>query len=106
MPPHFRPPTALLNCDKNHLRWPGPFDTGFLSPQPPGVVGAGPVVEELIRDWDQRELVLFFFGWLVACLKDQPRSSASPKKDTTSGCFLPSRCEWGVWKRPPNAATY
>ena len=25
------------------LRWPGPFGTGFLSPQPPGAVGIGPV---------------------------------------------------------------
>src|ERR1700722_19693547 len=43
IPPHFRLPTALLNCDKTVLRWPGPFGSGFLSPQPPGVVGIGPV---------------------------------------------------------------
>jgi hypothetical protein len=49
MPPHFRLSGALLNCEKNRLRWPGPFDTGFLSPQPPGVVGTGPIAEELIR---------------------------------------------------------
>src|SRR6266436_10205842 len=41
--PNFRPATALLDCDKQSLRWPGPFGPGFLSPQPPGVVGIGPV---------------------------------------------------------------
>ena len=41
--PNFRPATALLNCDKKLLRWPGPFSSGFLSPQPPGAVGIGPV---------------------------------------------------------------
>ncbi len=41
--PNFRPATALLNCDKESLRWPGPFSPGFLSPQPPGAVGIGPV---------------------------------------------------------------
>jgi len=49
MPPHFCLVGAALECEKNHLRWPGPFDAGFLSPQPPGVVGIGPVAEELIR---------------------------------------------------------
>jgi hypothetical protein len=41
--PNFRLSTALLDCEKETLRWPGPFDSGFLSPQPPGVVGTGPV---------------------------------------------------------------
>src|ERR1700682_3791778 len=41
--PNFRPATALLDCDKRNLRWPGPFGSGFLSPQPPGVVRIGPV---------------------------------------------------------------
>jgi hypothetical protein len=41
--PNFRPATALLDCDKQSLRWPGPFSSGFLSPQPPGAVGIGPV---------------------------------------------------------------
>jgi hypothetical protein len=50
MPPHFRLLGAVLDCEKNHLRWPGPFDTGFLSPQPPGVVGIGPIAEELTRN--------------------------------------------------------
>src|ERR1700761_343148 len=43
MPPYFCPATALLGCDNIVLRWPGPFGSGFLSPQPPGVVGIGPV---------------------------------------------------------------
>src|SRR6202035_318524 len=47
IPPHFRLPTALLNCDNTVLRWPGPFGLGFLSPQPPGVVGIGPVRREV-----------------------------------------------------------
>jgi len=48
MPPYFRPSTALLNCDKEILRWPGPFDTGFLSPQPPGVAGIGSIAVQII----------------------------------------------------------
>ena len=43
IPPNFRQPTAPLACENIILRWPGPFGTGFLSPQPPGVVGIGPV---------------------------------------------------------------
>ena len=41
--PNFRQATAHLDCEKRTLRWPGPFGSGFLSPQPPGVVGIGPV---------------------------------------------------------------
>ena len=62
IPPNFRPPTALLNCDKRGLRWPGPLETGFLSPQPPGDVGIGPIAEKFIPILGQRELVLFLFG--------------------------------------------
>lgn len=43
MPPHFRPANAALNCEKETVRWPGPFGSGFLSPQPPGIVRIGPV---------------------------------------------------------------
>src|SRR5258706_12304930 len=43
IPPNFRPATAQLDCDKRILRWPGPFGSGFLSPQPPGAVRIGPV---------------------------------------------------------------
>ena len=41
--PHFRQAPAPLGCEKIILRWPGPFGSGFLSPQPPGAVGIGPV---------------------------------------------------------------
>ena len=43
IPPNFRQSSAHLDCEKRLLRWPGPFGPGFLSPQPPGVVGIGPV---------------------------------------------------------------
>ena len=59
--PNFRPATAVLNCDKESLRWPGPFSTGFLSPQPPGAVGIGPVRRIVYPILGQRELVLFLF---------------------------------------------
>jgi hypothetical protein len=48
IPPHFRQPTAPLNCNKDTLRWPDPFGPGFLSPQPPGVVGVGSLAEQII----------------------------------------------------------
>ena len=66
MPPYFRPSTALLNCEKEILRWPGPFDTGFLSPQPPGVAGIGSIAEQIIP-LGQRELVLFLFEYPRRC---------------------------------------
>ena len=42
MPPHFGQPPASLTWEKRILRWSGSFGFGFLSPQPPGIVGAGP----------------------------------------------------------------
>ena len=45
IPPHFRQAPALLSCDKYMVRWPGPFGSGFLSPQPPGIVGIGPIAQ-------------------------------------------------------------
>src|ERR1700692_2803755 len=60
--PYFCPATALLDCENKALRWPGPFDSGFLSPQPPGVVGIGPVRSKFIPILGQRELVLFLLG--------------------------------------------
>lgn len=65
IPPNFRQATALLGCEKIILRWPGPFDSGFLSPQPPGVVGIGPVRRKFIPTLGQRELVLLFLRDLV-----------------------------------------
>jgi hypothetical protein len=59
--PHFRPSTALPDCKKEALRWPGPFGSGFLSPQPPGAVGIGPVRSKY-PTLGQRELALFVFG--------------------------------------------
>jgi hypothetical protein len=62
IPPYFRPPPAVLNCENILLRWPGPFGPGFLSPQPPGVVGIGPVRRIVYPTLGQRKLVLFLFG--------------------------------------------
>src|SRR5579872_5665311 len=41
IPPHFCPAPALLNWEKKTLRWPDPFGSGFLSPQPPESLGSG-----------------------------------------------------------------
>jgi hypothetical protein len=59
--PNFRPATALPDCKKEALRWPGPFGSGFLSPQPPGAVGIGPVRRKY-PTLGQRKLVLFLGG--------------------------------------------
>src|SRR5450756_386515 len=63
IPPHFRQPTAVLDCDKTILRWPGPFGSGFLSPQPPGAVGIGPVSQDrLTPHWANESWSFFFWG--------------------------------------------
>jgi len=67
MPPYFRPSTALLNCDKEILRWPGPFDTGFLSPQPPGVAGIGSIAVQIIPYWANASWSFFFFRHPLRC---------------------------------------
>ena len=67
MPPYFRPSTALLNCDKETLRWPGPFDTGFLSPQPPGVAGIGSIAVQIIPYWANASWSFFFFRHPLRC---------------------------------------
>jgi hypothetical protein len=65
LPPHFRPSPAPLTCEDIVLRWPGPFGSGFLSPQPPGAVGIGPVRRGVKSSTlGQRKLVLFAFGTL------------------------------------------
>ena len=62
LPPHFRPSPAPLTCEDIVLRWPGPFGSGFLSPQPPGAVGIGPVRRGVKSSTlGQRKLVLFAF---------------------------------------------
>jgi hypothetical protein len=79
--PHFRQPRAPLGCDKKILRWPGPFGSGFLSPQPPGAVGIGPVRRgSSIPILGQRELVLFR---LRIRFKDRSRSSLGTTKSVT-----------------------
>jgi hypothetical protein len=63
--PNFRPATALLDCDKQSLRWPGPFSSGFLSPQPPGAVGIGPVRRIVYPPpWANESWSFFFWGML------------------------------------------
>jgi hypothetical protein len=63
IPPHFRQSTAVLRCEKIILRWPGPFGSGFLSPQPPGAVGIGPVSQEsLSPHWANESWSFFFLG--------------------------------------------
>src|SRR5258707_15874895 len=62
--PYFCQPPAPLGCDNITLRWPGPFGSGFLSPQPPGAVGIGPVRRGEIPNSGQRKLVLFRFWGL------------------------------------------
>ena len=44
----------------NALRWPGSFGFGFLSPQPPGIVGTGPNAE--IPHWANVSWSFFFLG--------------------------------------------
>jgi hypothetical protein len=43
MTPYFCPRRAPESRHKTTVRWPGPFGSGFLSPQPPGAVGIGPI---------------------------------------------------------------
>jgi hypothetical protein len=64
IPPYFRQATAPLGCDKILLRWPGPFGTGFLSPQPPGVVGIGPVRRIVYPHTGPTKVGPFSFGVL------------------------------------------
>src|ERR1700761_2554326 len=58
--PLFRQPPAALDCEISALRWPGSFGFGFLSPQPPGIVGTGPSA----ANKGQRELALLFCALL------------------------------------------
>src|SRR6201989_1741461 len=62
--PNFRQSTALLDCEKKLLRWPGPFGSGFLSPQPPGVVRIGPVAVTP-RHWANESWSFFFLGDVI-----------------------------------------
>jgi hypothetical protein len=69
MPPHFCQSTALLNCENRTLRWPGPFDTGFLSPQPPGVAGIGSIAEQIIPTGPTRVGPFSFLSTLRAAVR-------------------------------------
>src|ERR1700759_4914731 len=76
--PLFRQPPAALDCETSALRWPGSFGFGFLSPQPPGIVGTGPSA----ANKGQRELALLF----LRIRTSPPRHSgarASPESTTT-----------------------
>jgi hypothetical protein len=73
IPPHFRQPPASLNWEKQSLRWLGSFGLGFLSPQPPGVVGTGPTQRP---HGDQRELVLFYLWAAVISGRSRPRAKS------------------------------
>src|SRR6476660_5912027 len=78
--PYFRQPPAPLGCDKIILRWPGPFGSGFLSPQPPGAVGIGSVRRgSNPENWANASWSFFFLG---ICFRTTPlvipqRASAS-----------------------------
>ena len=63
IPPHFGQSPAALTWEKKILRWSGSFGFGFLSPQPPGIVGTGPNAESYTLG--QRQLVLFVFVGLA-----------------------------------------
>jgi hypothetical protein len=89
MPPHFRPSTALLNWDKEILRWPGPFDTGFLSPQPPGVAGIGSIAEQIIPYWANASWSFFFFDAFDAAV--DPGGGRITKIPRLSCRFKPPR---------------
>jgi hypothetical protein len=98
--PNFRLSTALLDCDKAVLRWPGPFGAGFLSPQPPGVVRIGPVRKKHTPILGQRELVLFLFELLV--LLKRFRAKACPALDAG---WIPRRVNKTRQNRRPGSSS-
>jgi len=73
MPPHFRPARAVLDGHKKILRWPGPFGSGFLSPQPPGIVGIGPDAAST-PDWANEGWSFLFLGTTFVSLELRARS--------------------------------
>src|ERR1700761_6136607 len=90
MPPYFCPATALLGCDNIILRWPGPFSSGFLSPQPPGVVGIGPVRRIVYPHTGPTKVGPFSFSGddffsatnFYALISGAPQRSSSSFRDT------------------------
>jgi hypothetical protein len=65
------------------LRWPGPFGTGFLSPQPPGVVGIGPVRRIVYPHTGPTKVGPFFFGLSLLIGALSIRRQALPQRDNT-----------------------
>src|SRR5690242_6555557 len=69
MTPHFRPAHAPVTGHKTNVRWPGPFSSGFLSPQPPGAVGIGPIHKPLRRRANESWSFLLFSGGFEVCIR-------------------------------------
>src|ERR1700687_4406113 len=78
IPPNFRPAPALLHGEKRILRWPGPCGSGFLSPQPPGVVRIGPVRRIVIPTGPTRVGPFSFWGCWIGRLS-APRQALSAR---------------------------
>jgi hypothetical protein len=78
MPPLFRQSPAPVPCDKASLRWPGPFGSGFLSPQPPGIVGIGPIAGSLTGP--TRVGPFLFWG------QTSPRQGDASREPAAKGC--------------------
>jgi hypothetical protein len=87
MPPLFRQSPAPVPCDKRSLRWPGPFGSGFLSPQPPGIVGIGPIAGRLTGPTRVGPF-LFFKDRLP---RDEATRRASPQRRPHHGTAPQSR---------------
>jgi hypothetical protein len=86
--PNFRPSTALVGCDKQILRWPGPFGSGFLSPQPPGAVGIGPVRRDsLSQYWANESWSFFFLGIFQTVIPG--RASARTRNLISNNFWIP-----------------
>src|ERR1700732_40113 len=62
MPPHFRPPTALLNCDKNTCVGPVLSTPDSSAPSPPGSSGSGLSQNRLSPYWANASWSFFFWA--------------------------------------------
>ena len=101
--PHFRPSPAPLPCEKKILRWPGPFGSGFLSPQPPGAVGIGPVRRGVKSQHTGPTKVGPFCFWGPARLRAiKTRKASALPSQQISGCTLAgARSRTATCARPP-----
>jgi hypothetical protein len=103
MPPLFRPSPAPVACDKGSLRWPGPFGSGFLSPQPPGIVGIGPIAGSLTGPTRVGPFLFCrrHFAYAIrAVARKQPPAVASDARssgfsDDVSAAWCRPRPAWG-----------